>query len=138
MRPRRFSTGCMHRKRLSTLLAVAGTAAFAAVAPAAVDSPTPHERATKTVQVGDDYFTPTSLKIARKGKVQWRWASTNLNTHNVELTNKHPDGVDPDDYKSVSGSTGVDFKRRFKVPGRYGFVCTFHRSVMRLELKVKK
>ena len=56
----------------------------------------------------------------------------------MQVTNKHPDGVDPNDYKSISGSTGVDFKRRFKVPGRYGFVCTFHRSVMRLELKVKK
>ncbi len=90
------------------------------------------------MQVGDDYYLPTSLKIAARDKVEWQWAELNMNTHNVKLTNRHPDGVKPSDFKSADGSVGVEFKRMFKVAGNYSFVCTFHRSVMRLELKVKK
>ncbi len=119
-----------------TAAAVAATA-LPAVAVAAGDSPEPQKRAIKTVQVGDDYFAPISLKVKSGGKVRWNWVPTNLNTHNVMLTNKHPDGVKPSDFISVSGSTGVKFNRKFEVPGKYAFVCTFHRSVMRLDLKVR-
>ena len=33
---------------------------------------------------------------------------------------------------------GVKFKRKFKVPGTYNFICTYHKSVMKMDVKVKK
>ena len=125
------------RRRALAAAAIAATA-ITALAASATGSSVAHERATKSVLVGDDYFGPTSLKVKSGDKVKWKWVPTNLNTHDVVLTSKHPNGVKPADFKSVSGSIGIKFNRKFKVPGNYGFICTFHRSVMKLDLKVKR
>jgi plastocyanin len=56
----------------------------------------------------------------------------------VILTGTHPKGVKRSDYRSSSGAVGLTFKRKFEVKGEYGFVCTFHKSQMKFDLKVKK
>ena len=95
------------------------------------------KRATKTVGVYDDYYTPTKLKVKKGAKVQWVWASGNTDTHNVVLK-KGPKGVRKGDFESSSGAVGLKFKRQFKKIGTYDFICTYHKSVMKMELKVKK
>ncbi len=44
----------------------------------------------------------------------------------------------PSDFSSSSGAVGLVFKRKFTVPGKYGFICTYHRSEMKQTLTVKK
>lgn len=96
------------------------------------------KRAAKVVEVADDYFAPDELKVAKQTKVKWVWSDLNTDTHNVVLTNEHPDGVKKPEYRSSSGAVGLVFQRKFKVPGKYEFVCTYHKSVMRQTLTVKR
>ncbi|MQA73249.1 MAG: hypothetical protein GEU88_02665 [Solirubrobacterales bacterium] len=111
----------------------------AATADQAASKAADHARAKKTerVKVVDDFFAPDELKIKPKTKVKWKWDPANTNTHDVVLK-KGPKGVDKKDYRSASGSIGVKFAAKFKKPGKYGFICTFHRSVMKMTVTVKK
>lgn len=130
----------MLRRRGIQTWASAGLAAIALVAvavPASIGSEQ-GRRATKTVTVADDFFAPTDLKVKKKSSVKWVWDSSNTNTHNVILTSKHPKDVKASDFRSSSGAVGISFKRKFKVPGKYGFICTYHRSEMKFGLTVKK
>lgn len=117
--------------------ALAGITAAAVAVPASNGS-VEAKRATTVVEVGDDYFAPDALKIKKNSKVRWVWLDANTDTHNVVLTNERPDGVKKADFRSSSGAVGLVFKRKFKVPGKYEFACTYHKSVMRQALTVKR
>ena len=123
--------------RSTLIAALVATSAFAGVA-AASDRVAPAERKTVTVTVADDYYAPTSVKIKKGSKVKWVWDDFNFNTHDVVLTGTKPDGVKKDDFKSRSAAINYSYSKKFKVPGKYGFQCTFHRSVMQMTVKVKK
>ena len=88
--------------------------------------------------VGDDYFSPTTLKIHVGDKVNWKWKDAS-DSHNVTLT-KGP--VKKKDYKkkftSATGSYGIKFKPTFKKKGTYTFICTIHPTTMQETVKVKK
>lgn len=118
------------------MTAIAATAVAAPAAGGSADG-APAKK-TPTVKVGDDYFAPTKVEIKPKNEVKFKWLDSNLNTHNVKLTSDHPKDVKPKDFKSVSGSIGVKFSPEFEVPGNYGFICTFHRTVMKMDVKVKR
>lgn len=126
----------MLRRRALTVAAVAAVAAAAlpAIGGASADG----KRATKTVSVEDNFFSPDELKIKKNDRVKWVWSASNTQTHDVALTSKHPKGVKPRDFRSNSASADYRFKRKFKVAGKYGFVCTYHRSVMKQTITVKK
>ena len=47
---------------------------------------------TKTVSVGDDFYTPTKLTIKKKNAVNLVWNKSNFDSHNVTLI-KGPKGV---------------------------------------------
>ncbi len=112
----------------------------------------PHAKKTSTVKVADDYFAPTKLKIKRNTKVKFKWDASNTDSHNVVLK-KGPKGVKKgcktkgkDAYspliskcnKSATGATGIKFKKKFDVKGKYHFICTIHPTVMQIDIKVKK
>ena len=88
--------------------------------------------------VADDFYAPEEVKIKKGSRVKWNWEEFNLNTHNVVLTNERPKGIKRKDFRSADGSIGIKFARKFKKPGKYGFVCTFHKSVMRMTVQVKR
>jgi plastocyanin len=79
-------------------LLAAGVAALVAF-PAATDA----AKKPVKVQVGDDYFGPVSLKVAKGTTVAWKWLPVNGNTHDVKL------------------------KRGPK--GKYFVICTFHENM---------
>jgi plastocyanin len=107
-------------------------------APTTSVAATDHSRAsTELVKVADDYFAPDELKIKPRTKVKWKWDPANLDTHNVALK-KAPRKVDKKDFRSAAGSIGVRFAKKFKQPGTYDFVCTFHKSVMKMTVRVTK
>lgn len=130
----------MSLRRKGLILAAFATAATAAVVPAAGadQEPTTAKRATPVVSVEDDFFAPISVKIKQGQKVKWVWSDLNLDTHNVALTGQKPKKVKKSDFKSGSAAISYTYSPKFKVPGKYGFVCTFHRSVMTMTVDVKK
>ncbi len=124
---------------LSRGKALVGCALAATAAVAVAGGPASAEQdKTAKVTVADDYFAPTDVTIKKNSKVNWVWDSSNTDTHNVQLTSTHPKGVKTADFRSSSGAVGLTFKRKFTKPGKYGFICTYHRSEMKMTLTVKK
>ena len=126
----------MLRPRWLTLGAVAVGAA--AVALPASSGAGEARRAVPKVTVADDFFAPDAVKIPKGGKVKWVWDDLNTDTHNVVVTSQRPEGVKKSDYHSESAAVATTYAPRFKIPGTYGFVCTFHKGTMRMTVKVKK
>lgn len=132
----------MHGMRHRALagLAVTAIATSAIAASAGADTATKLRAAAKTpvVKVADDFFAPTSVTIKKGQRVKWKWDRNNINPHNVVVTKQRPKGVKKRDFKSGSGSTGMRFAPKFKKPGKYGFICTFHRTTMKMTVTVKR
>jgi len=96
-----------------------------------VSNPLAAGRATKNVDVGDDYFAPDSLTIKEDNRVRFTWVGEN--EHNVI----REEGPRPYfESESVAGS-GFTYTRKFKKPGRYTIGCFLHQD-MDLFLRVKK
>jgi len=133
----------MLRARALIGAAVAATALGAAAVPAL--GGTQAKRATTNVTVADDYFAcgkctgtvPVNLNVKKNDKVKWVWSDANTQTHNVKLT-KGPKGIKPKDFSSGSYAVGATFKKKFEKPGKYAFVCTYHKNVMAITVNVKK
>jgi plastocyanin len=103
-------------------LLVAGIAALAVV-PAASGAAKPKP---VSVKVGDDYFGPTKLKVAKDTTVVWKWLAVNGNTHDVKLK-KGPKGVKR--FQSDPAAAYFSFKRKLTVKGTYSVICTFHQNM---------
>jgi plastocyanin len=114
------------RKRV-IIAVLAGTALLSAV-PA-------HGAARRTVDVGDDYFAPQTLKVKRGTTVIWRWPGFEAagDVHDVRLLSG-PKGVKR--FRSEAASTDYRFKRRLTVPGRYRLGCSLHHE-MRMTVRVR-
>jgi plastocyanin len=126
------------RAPLAAITAMALTGAVAApVAGAATHATARHKSVVKKVKVADDFYSPTKMTIRVGDKVNFVWASSNVNTHNVTLV-KAPKGVNKRKFTSLSASTHFHFERKFTVPGKYHFLCTIHPTMMNLYLTVKK
>jgi plastocyanin len=128
----------MRRSRLWAVLAAA--ACMAAVGlPAAGSSAQTAQRAgtPKVIRVADDYFSPALTRVVPNRLVKWVWSMDNTNTHNVRLVTA-PSGVDKSKFRSANGSIGIRFSRRLTKVGLYEFVCTFHSTVMRHKIRVRR
>ena len=108
-------------KRLLVLvLAVAvaaGTAAFAI----------PAFAATKSVKLGDNFFSPKSVSVKRGTKVVWKW--TGSAPHNVTVTSG------PKKFHSKTQTSGT-YSAIPHTKGTYKIVCTIHAG-MAMTLKVR-
>ena len=124
------------RRRVPIVVALAACATCAAIVVASSGAAAPAKK-TAHVTVADDYYSPTTVKIKKGSKVSYDWSDANVDSHNVHLQ-KGPKGVKKNDFKSATGAIGIHFAPKFKVPGAYHFVCTLHRSVMTMDVKVKK
>jgi plastocyanin len=91
----------------------------------------------KKVQVLDNFYKPTNVKIKKGKKVTWKWGQV-FNSHNVTLK-KGPKGVKKGKFRSqTSSAAGFKFTKKFKKPGKYNFYCTIHPDIMKMLVKVKK
>jgi plastocyanin len=114
--------------RRAAVAAAVGAAVFA-VAPAGLAAnPKP-----RTVKVGDDYFSPLSMKVRPKTKIVWKWLVANGNTHDVKLK-KGPKGVKK--FHSDPATSDFVFKRTLYKKGTYKVICTFHED-MKMTITVK-
>ena len=88
----------------------------------------------KTVKIGDNFFSPDSLKVPKDTKVTWRWPKNPGESHDVYLR-KGPKGVKR--FHSAAAATGYSFSRTLKKPGKYVVICTIHEE-MKMTIRVKK
>lgn len=122
----------MSRRRFSNAVRclIAGTAllSVAVVAVGTAGAAIPVQTATKTIKLGDNFFSPSKVTVTAGTVVTFKWAGSN--THNVTVVKG------PQKFTSPSQSDGT-YNRKFTKTGTYKIVCTFHPG-MNLTLKVKK
>jgi plastocyanin len=108
-------------RRMRRLLAAAAvsaglTAVGAAPAPAA-----------PTVRVGDNWFSPKTLTVARHSTVTWRFVGDRV--HKLKVTRG------PQRFKSPARSSGK-YVRHMMYRGTYRIVCAIHEGSQKMTLKV--
>jgi plastocyanin len=91
------------------------------------------------VKVRDDFYSPTSVKVKKNGKVSWSWGKNGtFDNHNVTLK-KGPNGVKKSKFRSqTTNAAGFKFTKKFKKTGKYKFYCTIHPDVMKMTVTVKR
>jgi len=89
---------------------------------------------TRTVHVGDNYYSPATVKVAHGTTVVWRWPGFDEagDVHDVKLKSG-PKGVKK--FHSESAASDYAFKRKLTVKGTYRIVCTLHED-MRMTIRV--
>ena len=97
----------------------------------AVSNPVATGRATKNVEVDDDFFSPSSLTIKEDNRVRFTWVGEN--EHNVYKDS----GPGPYFESDSAEGAGFVYTRKFKKPGRYILGCILHED-MDLALRVKR
>ena len=111
------------RRALATAAAI-GAAAILALSPLAAG------RATKTVQVADDFFDPKRVKIKKRDKIAFEWVGAN--EHDIVKVK----GPGPFFQSGTQQGTGVLYTRKFKKAGNYKLICQLHEEMtMRVEVK---
>jgi plastocyanin len=121
----------MKHKGLTTLIACGAVCAVAV--PTALGTTKP---VVKKVQVQDNMYSPTKVRIKKGQQVNWIWSQSNFNTHTVTLI-KGPKGVSKSKFSSIPASAGVHFKLTFKKAGVYHFQCRLHPLEMNMTVTVK-
>jgi plastocyanin len=77
--------------------------------------------AVRNVRVGDNYFAPTAITVARGTTVRWRWVGRR--PHNVTATG----------FASRTQTSGI-YSRRFNRRGARRVYCTLHAG---MEMRVR-
>jgi plastocyanin len=111
------------------------TAMLPAAAQAANDPPAGDPAAARTaskpkrknVKVGDNFFSPKKLKVAKNTTIVWKWSSANGDSHDVYLS-KRPKGVKR--FHSDPAATDFSYKKKLKRPGKYKILCTLHEEMV--------
>jgi plastocyanin len=113
---------------VKALIAVLAGAALISAAPA-------YGAARKTVDVGDNYFTPRTLSVKPGTTITWRWPGYEEagDVHDVGLISG-PKGVKK--FHSEAASTDYSYRRKLTVPGTYRLACSLHHE-MRMTVKVR-
>jgi plastocyanin len=86
-------------------------------------------RASATIKVGDDFFSPTEKTVAAGTKVKFNWIGSDK--HNVVKQSGPGASFDSGPIKG----SGVQFTHKFKTAGTYKIICTIHDD-MKMKLKV--
>ena len=108
------------------LIAVAGIFLLAASG-----APSRAGAATRTVKVGNDFFSPTSRSIARERTVTWVWVGGV--PHDVVAKNRRGRIV----FRSkITKRRGYTYSHKFGRSGTYKIICSIHPDSMRMTVKV--
>jgi plastocyanin len=113
----------------SALAVLAGAALLVSAAPA-------QAARKKTINIGDNYFTPASVKVKPRTVVTWKWPSFDMagDVHDVKLKSG-PRHVKK--FHSQPAASDYSFKRKLTVVGKYTIVCTLHES-MKMTIRVRR
>ena len=122
------------RKLIAALAVVAVPAAgFAAAGASAADDPPVTKAATRTIELGDNFFKPKAITIRKGTILKFNWGPNNEGTlveHNVA-------GVKGNKFEPTEDTTRPDrpFRKRFTKASTV--VCTIHSTTMILKVRIK-
>jgi plastocyanin len=106
-----------------TLLALSALALFATADASATST---HAAQTRSVTVGDDFFSKGSVTIPRGGTVRWTWKGSN--DHSVTDRNGRFDS---------KVRTHGSYRHKFTRSGTYSVYCVVHPDDMNMTVVVK-
>jgi plastocyanin len=87
--------------------------------------------ATSPVQVGSDFFLPTTVPIAKGDSVHWDWVD-GVNEHTVTSRRGQTDS-----FRSAIQRGGNEvFDHTFRFPGRFRYFCKIHPFTMKGVVRV--
>lgn len=89
--------------------------------------PTTVGATTKTVRVGDNFFSPRSITISKGTTVRWRWVGERR--HSVVATRGAT-------FRSTTKTSGT-YSRTFRRRGTVRYICTVHPASMRGTVSVR-
>ena len=120
-------------RKLILLLIPAVLLVCAATAVATAGGAPAHAAATRTVGVGDSYFTKKTLRVKKGTVVKWVWGASS------------DDGATVSEH-NVRGIKGNRFLSKDKTDGTYSkritrtttVICTIHPTIMRMKITVVK
>ena len=121
------------RKLILLAAAVALIVAATITATASAGDPTAHAAGTRTVTVGDNFFSPKSMTVKKGTTLSFQWGKGNAGTdqeHNVT-------GVKGNRF-ATKDLTHPAKPFRKKITKTTLIVCTIHSTTMELKVKVKK
>lgn len=120
----------MTNKLRTSLAALALLIVAVAVGIASAGATPVETAATKTVTVGDNFFSRSSTSIKRNDSVRFKWNGTE-NRHNVNVRSG------PVKFKSKTRTGSYSYTRKFATRGSYKLNCTIHPDSMKTAVKVK-
>ena len=89
----------------------------------------------KTIGLGDNYYAPAKVTVAKGATVTFKWPSAEEagDVHDVKLKSG-PKGAKK--FQSEQASADYSFKRKLTVAGTYKLICTLHEE-MKITVVVK-
>jgi plastocyanin len=90
----------------------------------------PAMAADATVQVGDDFFDPDSVRVEPGDTVTWDWIGTN--DHNVRASARQTERF----RSRIQAGADKSFRRTFTNRGRFRYFCEVHPDLMRATVQV--
>ncbi len=88
----------------------------------------------KTVKIGDNFFSPDSLKVPKNAQGHLALAEEPRRRAR-RVPAQGPKGVKK--FHSDLAASGYSFSRTLKKPGKYVVICTIHEE-MKMTIRVKK
>jgi len=122
------------RKTIALLAALPVLPLVAVNASASDDDPPVRKAATRTVELGDNFFKPKSITVRKNTILKFVWGPDNAGTadfHNVAGVRGNKFDATEDTMKPSR-----PFRKRFTKNSTV--VCTIHPTTMILKVKIKK
>jgi plastocyanin len=121
-------------RKLLAVVAVVPVLAAVVAASASAGDPPAHAAATRTVVIGDNYFSPKTLTVAKGTVLKFVWGRNNSGTsveHNVTGVKGNVFGPTADTRRPAK-----PFQKQ--ITNTTSIVCTIHSTTMKLKVTVKK
>jgi plastocyanin len=119
-----------------TLLSVAAVAVASLLLAAPAGSAPSGKPQKKTVEMLDNYYSPSAMTVNYGSTITWEWPSGITDEHDVNAGSV-PKGAKK--FHSPSTYTaGATYKQTFTAPGVYKLYCSFHETDMTMTVTVKK
>jgi plastocyanin len=120
-------------RKLFAVIAVVPVLTAVAVSGASADDPPVHAAATRTIELGDNFFKPKAVTVKKGTVLRFVWGPNNSGTtveHNVT-------GVKGNTFKSTPDTTRPAAPFRKRITKTTSIVCTIHATTMKLKVTVK-
>ena len=114
---------------MRTLLATIAVGALACALAAVALGAQLHAASTKTVKVGDDFFSKKKVTVKKDDTVKWTWGDGTKHKHTVTAKSGK--------WTSANKKTGT-YKHKFGKTGTFRVYCATHPIDMKMKVVVEK